>query len=213
MQITKSDISRLIKIQKADTFWNHFIYSMTFNHRTNGEIENSFIKIWQKRNSKGAFYPVFTFEFDNQNRLIKITDRLNSYGRIIQLIFPFIFFLPLIYTSIIDFELNQFLIGGTIILILFLSILLLNNKIYQFEKKENLKEFCKTLNITIKEKEPEKEWSIKMIFIRLFIYPFCFVLIFASIFLLIPEGKFNIAIPTLGIVGVYFYSDLKMIFK
>jgi hypothetical protein len=212
MQITKSDISRLVKIQKADTFWNHFVYSMTFYYKTTGEVKNNSIKIWQKRNTRGIFYPVFTFEFDNQNRLIKITDKLNSYGKATQLIFPFIFFLPLIYTSIIHFELKQFIIGGTIILFLFLALSLLNRKLYQYEKKEILKEFRKTLNIR-EEKTSEKEWSRKMILTRLFIYPVCFALIVLNILLLIPEGEFFIAIPTLCIIGIYLYSDLTMIFK
>lgn len=212
MQINKSDILKLVKIRKVDTFWNHFIYAFTTNYRSNGEIKKNIIKIWQKRTMRGIFYPVFTFEFDNQNQLIKITDKLNPYGKIIQLIFPFIFFLPLIYTGIIHFELKQFIIVGTTIIILFLAILLLNNKLYQYEKKELLAEFRKTLNIK-EENLPEKEWSTKMILTRLFIYPFCFALILLNIFLLIPEGKFFIAIPMLSIIGVYLYSDLKMIFK
>ncbi|MEZ0130809.1 SDR family NAD(P)-dependent oxidoreductase, partial [Flavobacterium sp. LBUM151] len=74
---------------------------------------------------------------------------------------------------------------------------LLNSKLYQYEKKENLKEFRKALNIKEEEKFPEKEWSIKMILTRLFIYPFCFALILLNLFLIIPEGSFFIAIPTL----------------
>lgn len=95
----------------------------------------------------------------------------------------------------------------------FLAISLLNSKLYQYEKKEHLKEFRKVLNIKGEEKAPEKEWSIKMILTRLFIYPFCFALILLNIFLIIPQGRFFIAIPTLVIVRIYLYSDLKMIFK
>lgn len=213
MKITKSDILKLVKIRKANTFWNHFLYALATNYRANGEVKKNIIKIWQKRTFRGIFYPVFTFEFDNENQLIKITDKLNPYGKTIQLIFPFIFFLPLIYTSISHFETKRFFICGIILLVLFLAISLLNSKLYQYEKKEHLKEFRKALNIKEEEKVPKKEWSIKMILTRLFIYPFCFALILLNLFLIIPEGSFFIAIPTLCIVGVYLYSDLKMIFK
>lgn len=212
MELTRSDIQKLVKVKKEDTFWNHFVYAFATNYKVNGEVKKNIIKIWQKRTLRGIYYPVFIFEFDNQNQLIKITDKLNSYGKVIQLIFPFIFFLPLIYTSISDFELKRFFICGLIILILFLAILLLNNKLYQYEKKEHLEEFRKTLNIK-EEKVPEKEWSIKMILTRLFIYPICFTFILLTIFLIVPEGGLFIAIPILGIVGVYLYSDLKLIFK
>ena len=213
MELTRIHIQKLVKVKKADTFWNHFVYSLATNYRVNGEVKKNIIKIWQKRTFRGIFYPVFTFEFDNENQLIKITDKLNPYGKAIQLIFPFIFFLPLIYTGLSHFETKQFFICGIILLVLFLAISLLNSKLYQYEKKEQLKEFRKVLNIKEEEKAPEKEWSIKMILTRLFIYPFCFALILLNIFLIIPQGSFFIAIPTLVIVGIYLYSDLKMIFK
>ncbi|MFB3389015.1 hypothetical protein [Flavobacterium sp. LAR06] len=211
--MTRLDIQKLIKVKKADTFWNHFVYAFATNYKVNGEVKKNIIKIWQKRTLRGIYYPVFTFEFDNQNQLVKITDKLNSYGKVIQSIFPFVFFLPLIYTGLTDFELKRFFICGVIILVLFLAISLLNNKIYQYEKKEHLEEFRKTLNIKEEEKAPEKEWSMKMILTRLFIYPICFAFILLTIFLIIPEGGFFISIPILGIVGAYLYSDLKLIFK
>ncbi|MEO9533777.1 MAG: hypothetical protein ABJG68_02175 [Crocinitomicaceae bacterium] len=97
----------------------------------------------------------------------------------------------------------------------------------EFRSGEQLYKSSKTLNCflyhlnAVRKKEefrpiPEfnnNQWSIKMILIRLFLYPFCIFLIYTSLFLIIPEGRFDLAIPILALSIGYIFSDLYMIFK
>lgn len=212
MQLTKSDILKLVKVRKANTFWNHFLYAFKKEYKINGEIKKSTIKVWQKTSMTGAFYPVYTFEFNLENQLVKTTDKLNPVALFFRLLFPLIYFFPVLSTSFSDFEFMRFFVGISSFLILTFACYLIRNAIYKYEKKEQLKEFQKTLGFKTKE-ETEKEWTRNKILTRLFTYPFCFALILVNIFLLLPEGDFFITIITLGIVGVYLYTDLKMIFK
>lgn len=211
MQLTKSDISKLVKVRKSDVFWNHFFYSLKKDYKVYGDIQKNTIKIWQKGNMTGAFYAVYTFEFNSKNHLIKTTDKLNVYGKLLRLLFPFAYFFHILSTALTDFEFKRFFIGISIFLILVLAFILLSDKIYQFEKKEQLNDFYTKLNIKTEE-ELEREWSRNQILTRLFLYPFCFALILFNILALI-EGEFSFVIPTIGFVGIYLYSDLKMIFK
>lgn len=212
MQLSKSDILKLVKVRKENTFWNHFLYNSKTDYKIYGKVEKNNIKIWQKTTFAGAFYPVYSFDFNSEQELIKITDKLNPFAQVLRLLFPCIYFFPLISTSLTNFEFKRFLGASIVFLILTLICYLVSNKIYLFEKKEQLNDFYKTLGIKTEE-VPEREWSKNKILTRLFTYPFCFALLLVNIFLIIPEGKFLLSIPIFGIVGVYLYSDLKMIFK
>jgi hypothetical protein len=90
--------------------------------------------------------------------------------------------------------------------------------------KKNFKTFLSNLNdVTrgipeiIKNEIPEKEWSLKMILFRIFVYPFCILFIFFGIYIVLHFDKFNnillgIAINLIGIAGLYFiYLDLKIL--
>ena len=220
MQLNKTDILKLVKVRKSDVFWSHFFYGLKKDYSVNGEIQTNTIKVWQKASMTGVFYPVYTFEFNSDDQLLKITDSLNSFGKLLQLLFPLFYFHPLFSNSFTHFELRHFFIAIALFLILTFACYLISNAIYQYEKKEQLKDFYETLNIKTgkksnykTEEKTEKEWSINKTLTRLFTYPFCFALILANIFLIIPEGNLFVAIPTLGVVGFYLYCDLKIIFK
>jgi hypothetical protein len=86
-------------------------------------------------------------------------------------------------------------------------------KLYYFEKQNQLDHIFDILEIQVEEKEPEKEWSIKNILIRLFTYPFCLFLIGLNIFLIIPNGQYILAIASFIVIGFYLIADLKMIFR
>jgi len=159
-----------------------------------------------------------------------VTDELNPFAKYSQLLFPLFFFFPLLSTAFSDFHLKKFLICISIFLILTFACYLVSRKIYSYNRKDLLTDFYQLLNISSKniqlakqarskildaetEEKPAKEWSTSKILTRLFIYPFCLALILFSIFGMIPDGKFILAIPILAIVGVYLYSDLKIILK
>lgn len=230
MEFNKSDIQKLIQTKKNDTFWNHFLFSLTKNYKIHGEIRENKIKIWQRTSLTGISYSVYSFEFDSENTLVKITDELNSFARVFQISFPLFFFFPLLSNAFTDFQITKFLISIGAFILLTFACYLMSRKIDSYNKKDQLADFYQLLNIKINKKQviklnrskildleteekQEKEWSTKKILTRLFTYPFCLALILLAIFAMIPDGKFIIAIPMLVIVATYLYSDLKMIFS
>lgn len=213
MEITKSDIRKLIQNIKADSFWNHFMCVIKRDFSYNGEIQKSRIKVWKQGIWIGAFYPIFTFELDSQNHLISISDKLNPIGKFLYLLFPLCFSYPFISLIIIDFEIKKLLIFTLIALMVIAIYVLVATKIYKYEKGELLKEIYEVLEIEIEVKRTESEWSKNKILIRVFTYPFCIFLIFLNIFLIIPGGKIFLASGTLLIVFAYLYADLKIILK
>ncbi|UTN04451.1 hypothetical protein L0669_00780 [Flavobacterium bizetiae] len=212
MEITKSDIQKLIEVKKEDTIKNHFLYSITKQYRSFGEIKENTIKVWKRTNTTGMSYPIFTFEFNSENKLIKTTDKLNPIAKFSQLLFPLFFFFPLLLNAFTDFEFKRFFACISAFLFLTFVCYLVSNKISKYEKKEQLNDFYKIIGVKTEDKQ-EREWSKSKILTRLFTYPFCFALILISIFSIIPERGFLLAIPMLGIIGIYLYCDLKLIFE
>ena len=76
MEITKSDILKLIKNNKVDNFWNHFIYVVKRDFKPTGEVKENQIKFWKQGIWAGPFYPIYTFELNSQNHLINISNKL-----------------------------------------------------------------------------------------------------------------------------------------
>ncbi len=213
MEITKSDIKRLIKVKKKDTFINHFLTVFTRDFKAKGEVRSSEISFWSQSYWTGPAYPVFTFKLNTENHLIDITDRINPVGRIFYI--GFILFLTFLFTPR---DLNSINWSGywpiLLATILFMGFFIfVTTKLYQFEKKQQLKEIFEILDIEIENEKIEKEWSWKNILIRMFTYPFCIFLIGLNIFLIIPEGNFGLALGSFGFVGFYLFTDLKMIFR
>jgi|GEM_PF-894432 len=230
MEVTKSDIQKLVKVKNTDSFWNHLVCSFKKDYKIYGEIQKNKIKIWEISSFTGVFYPVYTFEFNSENELVKTKDQLNSFARFLHFLFPILMFFPLLSTAIMDFQIKKFLACISIFLILTFACYLMSRKIYLYNKKDQLTDFYQLLNAKSNSKQsskqhnsrvldleteekPENEWSTSKIFTRLFTYPFCLALILVTIFGMIPDGKFVLAIPLMAIVGVYLYSDLKMIFN
>lgn len=213
MEITKSDIKKLIKVEKTDDFFNHFVTVITRDYRAKGEIKSSEIVVWSQGYWTGITYPVFTFKLDSKNNLIDITDRLNPVGRIFY--FGFIGFLIFLFTpqDFTNVTWKDFW-PLPITVILFLAIFILFTiRFYRFEKKQQLDEIFEILDIELESEKVEKEWSLKNTLIRLFTYPFCAFLIWLNIFLVIPTGNYGLAIGTAIFVIPYLYIDLKLIMR
>jgi hypothetical protein len=89
--------------------------------------------------------------------------------------------------------------------------------------KKNLRTFLTNLSETIQDipKEPKKEevtikneWSLKMILIRLFAYPFCLILIGLGIYMILNPLTIRTFISGIGaiiIATIYLYLDLKIL--
>ncbi len=213
MNITKEDIEKLIEVKKDDTLINHFLTIVKRDFRATGQIERNKIKIWSQGPWNSTFYPIFEFKLNSQNHLIDITDKLNPIGKIFYsgfLLGLISFFLTRNWS---DFNLQEYLMPLVIGLIFITIFLLIINNIYRFEKKQQLKEIFEILDIELDATEPEREWTLTKIITRVFMYPICIFLIIVNIFILIPQGEIIPMIGSLGIVGTYLYTDLKILLK
>lgn len=147
MEVTKSDIKKLIKNIKTDNFWNHFSCILKRNFSYNGEIQKNRIKIWKQGISFGAFYPIITLELNSQNHLINISNKINPIGKALHLLFPFSISALFISTLISDFEIVRFILLMLILLIFNAIYILVASKMYKYEKEELLRGIYEILKI------------------------------------------------------------------
>lgn len=213
MEISRSDIIKLIEERKTDSFETHLWTIVKRDFRPSGEIGNREIKVWCMDFWNGFFYPIFQFDLNNEGHLIKISNRINPAGRLFLSLFCILTCIPWFYWVFDDFDLlnhwPQILVG-----FIFLGTLLfIGFKIYKMEKEIQLKEIYELLDIEIENSATEKEWGWKKVLLRSITYPLSFFLIAVSIFFVLKQGNYFTAIVTLTIVGFYLYSDLKIIFK
>lgn len=152
MEFCKSDIQKLIQVKKSNTLWNQFLFSLNKNYKIHGEVQKNKIKIWQRTSFTGISYPIYTFEFNSENTLVRITDKLNPFARFTQLLFPIFFFFPLLSTAFTDFQIKKFLVCITVFILLSFACYLMSRKIHSYEKKEQLKDFYKLLHIKTKKR-------------------------------------------------------------
>ena len=146
MKINRNDVQKLIQKLKDDNVWNHFLCVIKLDCNVNGHIQKNKINIWKQGIWNKAFYPIFIFEFNSQNHLIKITDKLNPIGRLLYLLFPIsysIFFFSIIIN---DFKIKKFLILMTVILTILILYFLITKKIYEYEKKVQLEAIFKIID-------------------------------------------------------------------
>ena len=146
MEINKNDVQKLIQEQKDDDVWNHFLCVIKSDYNFNGHLQNNKISIWKQGIWIKIFYPIFIFEFNSQNHLIKITDKLNPIGRLLYLLFPISFSTFFFSIIINDFKIKKFLILMTVILTILILYFLITKKIYEYEKKEQLEAIFKIID-------------------------------------------------------------------
>jgi hypothetical protein len=215
MEVTKKDVEELIELRKKDTFLNHLWNIFSRDMRAKGEINRNEIKVWSQNMWNLTFYSIFTFEFNANNHLTNITDKMNPVGKTLIGIAS-LWFLYLIFpNNPTEFNpIDKWLWIAIIAVFVFLGVLL-SRKIYKMERKNQLEEIYEILDIEIEEKPPEKEWSLKNILIRLFTYPFAIFVITICVWSLFANGIKSIFLTLfgIGICGMYLYSDVRMIIK
>lgn len=213
MEVTKNDVEKLIEMRTESTYLNHLWNIFSRDFRPKGEIGRNEIKVWKQNMWNATFYPIFTFEFNANNHLTNIADKLNPIGKTFIGIAT-LGFLYLIFPknlSGFDFIGNWPII--TFIAVFVALIVLVARMVYRFEKKNQLEQILELLDVEVEEKKPENEWSLKNTLIRLFTYPFCLFLIGLNIFLIIPNEQYILTLGTIIFVGFYLFSDIKMILK
>jgi len=206
--VTRNNIEQLIEVMKKDSFLSHLITIITRDYRPSGEICKNDIRIWKQSLWNALFYPIFILELNSSNELVRIKDKLNPVCKfIIGLItFGFIY-----YLTSWDFSIAWPII--TIFCVFAIIVALVASMIYRFERKNQLEEIHRMLGVELASNKTIKTWSLKRFLTRLFLYPFCVLLIGLNIFLIIPNGQYFLALATLTIVGVYLVSDLKILIK
>lgn len=169
--------------------------------------------VWRQNGWNGMFYPIFKFHLNKDGHLINISDRINPVGPIIYLIFFAVFSLPWLYWVFDDFYpldywpqiVGWFIFSGIFLLISF--------KIYRMEKQFQLAQIYEILEIDLKSKKPEKEWGFKSMILRIITYSISISLLIVCFVFVIPSGGYLSAFGILSIVGVYLYTDLKILLK
>jgi len=213
MEVTKKDVEKLIELRKENTFLNHLWNVFSRDFRPKGEIGRNEIIVWRQNMWNMTFYPIFTFEFNANNHLTNITDKLNPIGKSFIGIIIILFLYMIFPKSLSDFD----FIGNwpiiTFIIVFAIIIVSVVKMVYKFEKKNQLEYILEFLDVEVEKKKPEKEWSLKNILIRLFTYPFCLFLVGLNIFLIIPNEQYILALGVFGFVGFYLVTDIKMILK
>lgn len=102
------------------------------------DVEKNKISVWNRNFMLGSFYPVFELEFNENNELIKVSDRLNSFGKLSYLLILLGFSLPFFISIVnIDFNINNLLLVGGIYIVFLTILLLISRAVYKFEKKES----------------------------------------------------------------------------
>ncbi|GAL65499.1 hypothetical protein JCM19301_3959 [Jejuia pallidilutea] len=200
-------------MRKENTFLNHLWNVFSRDMRAKGEIKRNEIKVWSQNMWNMTFYPIFTFEFNANNHLVKITDKINPIGKTIVGLFSIVILYFIFSNLSTDFDFLENWLPILIISVFLLIFISVFRKLYLSEKQNQLDEIFEILDIEVEEDKLEKEWSLKNTLIRLFTYPFCLFLIGLNIFLIIPNGQYILALGTFGFVGFYLISDIKMILK
>lgn len=213
MHIPKSDIEKLIESRTKNTYLNHLWNFLWKDYTAKGEIKENEIKVWQQNMWNSGFYPIFTFELDDNKNLINISDQLNPVAKTI----IGILFIGAVGLIAYNFppiaEINGYLVIIAIVIIYAFLFVTVFRKIYVTERQNQLDAIFDILEIEVEKKEVEKEWSLKNIMIRVLTYPFCLSLIAFNIWILIPEGQYLLALGSLMAVGYYLVPDLILIFR
>ena len=169
----KEKITTLIDKRSKDTFLNHLVTFFGFRG-TKGDIQKDIIVFWDHNHFLGGGYPVFTFEFNDKNKLISVTHKSNPIAKI----FQWLILILLVIGVYNFFETEVNFISKIIIALmalpLFFAILFVGVKIYKFEKDIQLKKilrFIKMRTISISNEEIKDKESFHDTFSKRFDFP------------------------------------------
>ena len=213
MEITKKEVEELIELEEENTFSKHLKNVINRDFRKKGKISTNEIKYWKQGFWNKTIYPVFTFEFNNENHLINISDQINPIGKILNIIiflpYSILFLIPIIN----DFEiLKNWRFISIFVVILALSIILIKG-VYKFEKQNQLEYIIEFLDLEILDKKRGKEWTLIKILTRIFTYPICIGLIILAISSLFPDGEIKLGLISITIAGAYLFTDLNILLR
>ena len=221
MKSHKEKIDEIITLEKENNLWNHILTNLFHRGEIIAEKKPNKYIIWTSNYFVGIFYPIIELNFNKENNISNIKTELSSYGKlggIILFLLIFTFSSVLIFIPIIEY-INFFGLREVLILLVYsifiYSIYWVLTRIYLNERKYLLNELKiivgkETQQSIDKIEERKNEWTLKMTVFRMFAYPLSIFIIIFSIFYMLPKGNLKglFAIP---IVGIYLYSDLKLL--
>lgn len=213
MNISLDKIEKLIKKNRADNFLNHLITFITIDFRILGERKNNQVLIWQQTIWLRAFYPIFTFEIDDESNFI-IQDKINILGKILTALFMLVFFYTFFPKNIYDINISNDWKSLILFFLLYTAGNLLFRFVYRFEKETQLNKILSLLRIESTNIIHENVWSIKNILIRLVCYPFSIFLIYMGILLIcqpISSKSILAGIGSISAAIMFLYADTKII--
>ncbi|MBF4464999.1 hypothetical protein [Flavobacterium sp. LC2016-12] len=221
--VDKKDIEKLIIQSKKSNLITHFKDSQSYNTtKYSGEIRNNEILIWRSAYFIRGVYPIFHLTFDQNNKLKEIKMEKNPFNIFLDRV-TIVVLIILIVTVFISTNLITTIFAILAITLIGFLMRLLLSKSKIFETKILIEELKTTINNleglnNSKQKkdqnlENEKvnEWSFSKIMSRILIYPFCVILIWLSVTLMIPEGKIIEGIFAIIVGLAYPISDLLII--
>jgi hypothetical protein len=221
--VNKKDIEKLIIQNKKSNLITHFKDSQSYNTtKYSGEISDKEILIWRSAYFIRGDYPIFHLTFDDNNKLKEIKMGKNPFNIFLDRVTIAVLII-LIITVFISTNLKTtfFAILAITLIGFLMRLLLAKSKI--FETKILIEELKTTINnldelYTSKqekeqnlENEKVNEWSFSKIMSRILIYPFCVILIWLALTLMIPEGKIIEGIFAIIVALAYPISDLLII--
>jgi len=213
VEITKSDIIKLVEETKTNSFKTHLLTILKSDFQPAGEFENRKITVWRQNLWNRLYYPIFQFDLDKKGNLVNISDRINPVGKIFFCLFCIVTCIPWFYWIFNDFDLSAHWIQTFTGLIFLGTFILIGLQVYKIELQIQLNQIYELLDMETEPIKVKKEWGWKKVLVRSITYPLSVFLIAVSIFLVLSQRDYFAAIGTLIIVGFYLYSDLKIIIK
>jgi hypothetical protein len=213
MEITRKEVEQLIEVRRAESFTAHVFGLFNHTHKIVGDATHKAqIKLWQHVKVFVIPYAVFTFSFDANNHLTEIQTRMNSLLKV----FLFVLFGAIVsffaYKNVELWENRRFWIY-VLLECLFLGLLAtLVAKTYLFERTQQLEAFCNRLDMEIEDK-PRKKSKVGAILVRCVTYPIGLGTLYFAIMGFLPEGDFIKAFFAIGVVMIYFITDVILMFQ
>ena len=230
--VEKKDIEKLIIQNKKSTLKNHwndaFFYNTT---KYSGEIKPNELLIWRSAHFLRGAYPIFHLTFNQDGELNGIKTEKNLYHKLLNKI-SIGFFIVLALVLLFTTEFKTAIIGIIGISIIGILLHLVMSKAKKYETKiltDELKDAIENLERennpelinkpkTELKKEKVKEWTFTKILTRLLLYPFCLLMLYLCILMILnPESHYPRQRP-LGIIGIiiiggYLVADIMIIVK
>ena len=218
----KISLKKLIKREKENTFLNHlYHYFFYANTVTGKKYDNEFYCLWKPNKNLGPFYPVYKLWIHDK---IIIETSLNKFGNTLSVLFKFIFIYIFFFLCFQSYNNNQsvnYTVTLMVVLgVLFYIIYIITSSIFKYEKRQDLENLIKYLNLNPENIETNidvfintKQLAKSNFWLRVLIYFISALFGFIS-YSLLRNNEVLASLPFLFFVVVLIYYDIVLhVFK